>query len=267
VRNPAVVVASVASAALTLAACASTISGHGTQGSGAPTSSASSASSFPSSSAPSSAARGSNASLSATELERAAKRALTNATAFHMKGAGTDNGAPLGFDVHYGASSSDGAISFSGLSVQLRYVAPDIYMKGGEAFWRQAAGIGASASASDRAKLALLRDKWVHLPPNTPGLSQLGDFAIRSKFLAQAASSPENSTFSKGPSKIVNGVAAVSFVDDSDGTVIYVPAEGTPYPIRIEDHSTDGGSFDLTDWDVPFTAPRPPAAQIVELPH
>lgn len=262
-RKPVAVVASVVGAALTLAACASTVSGHGTQSGSAPTSSASK---FPSS-APASAAGGSNAGLSATQLERAAKQALTTATAFHMKGSGTDNGSPLGFDVHYGANSSDGSISFSGLTVQLRYVAPDIYMKGGEAFWRQVAGIGSSASASDRRKLALLRDKWVHLPPNTPGLSQLGDFAIRSKFLAQAASSPENSTFSKGPSKIVNGVAAVSFVDDKDGTVIYVPADGTPYPIRIEDHSASGGSFDLTDWNVPFTAPRPSAADVVELPH
>ncbi len=184
-----------------------------------------------------------------------------------MKGAGTDSGSPIRFDIHYGEKSSDGSMTFGGFTIQLRYLAPDIYMKAGEAFWRAAGGID-SSSARGRAALALLRDKWVHLPPHTPGLSQIGSIAIRTKFLAEAASSPDNSTFSRGPSKNINGVAAISVVASDDGSVLYVPATGTPYPIRIENNSSNnGGSFDLTDWNVPFTAPAPPADQIVDLPH
>lgn len=245
-----------------LGGCGSTVPGAGTQGSGSPSSSSPG---FPSSSA---ATGIGNAALSPEQLERATKAALTSATAFHMKGAGSDGAESIQFDIHYGRSSSDGSMSIGGLTVQLRYVRPDLYMKAGADFWKKVGGVGTSPSPSEQAKLDLLRDKWVHLPKGSAGLRQIGDFAIREKFLAQAAHDNETTTYSKGPSKTIHGIAAVSFVAQDDGTIVYVPATGTPYPIRIDDNDTSdgGGTFDLTDWNVPFTAPAPPRDEIVELP-
>jgi hypothetical protein len=246
---------------LLLGGCSSTVSGVGTHGSGSPPASSPG---FPSSSA---ATTGENAALSPAELVRATKAAFTSATAFHMKGEGSDGTQSIAFDIHYGENSSDGSMSIGGLTVQLRYVRPELFMKAGEEFWKSVGGLGTSPSQKDQAALALLTDKWVRLPKGTAGLRQLGEFAIREKFLAQAAKDDETTTYSKGPSKTIHGSPAVSFVSD-DGTVVYVPASGTPYPIRIEDtDSTDGGgTFDLTDWNAPFSAPSPPADQIVDLP-
>jgi hypothetical protein len=248
--------------ALALAACSQTVSGAGTQSGGASVSGSSGPSGFPASTG----STGSNAALSADELATAAKHAVESATAFLMRGTGSDNGSPVRFDIHYGETSSDGSVTFNGLTVQLRYVEPDIYMKAGEQFWREVGGIGASPSARDRAALNLLKDKWVHLRKGSQGVGQLAQVAIRSEFVKQVGLN--GGTFSKGPSKTINGVPAVSFVDEADGTTVYVPANGTPYPIRIENKSaSDGGSFDLTEWNVPFSASTPPAGETVELPH
>jgi hypothetical protein len=245
--------------ALALAGCASTVAGTGTRGSGAP---AATSPGFPTSSA---AVAGSNAALTPSQLERAAKDAFTSARAFRMKGAGNDGSEQIAFDIHFGESSSDGSMTVAGLRVQLRYVRPDIYMKAGADFWKSVGGVGVTPSAKDQAALALLRDKWVHLRAGSAGLAQLGQFAIREKFLAQAGSEDPSTTYSKGPSTTINGVLAVSFKASDDGTVVYVPASGTPYPIRIV-AGGGAGTFDLTDWNVPFSAPTPPADQVVELP-
>jgi hypothetical protein len=253
-------------AALTLTACAQTVSGHGAGRSGAaPASGSSGPTGFPATS-PTSPSGGTNGDLSADALARAAKHAMQSATAFRMTGSGSDNGALLRMDIHYGATSSDGSITFAGNTVQLRYVRPDMYMKAGAKFWRQVGSIGSTPSARDRAALKLLKDKWVHLPENTSGLGQLAQLAVRTEVVKQAGLG--GGTYSKGPDKTIDGVPAVSFVDAADGSTVYVPATGTPYPIRIENPKpAGGGSLDLTDWNVPFSAPRPPASEVVELPH
>jgi hypothetical protein len=250
--------------ALVLAACSQTVSGHGGQSGAASSHGSSGPTGFPATPT-GSPAGGSNAALSGAELAQAAKQAMQSATAFRMTGAAKDAGLPLSFDIHYGETSSDGSMTFNGLTVQLRYVQPDMYMKAGEQFWREVGGIGTTPSARDRATLNLLRDKWVHLRKDTKGVGELAKLAIRSEFVQQIKLS--GGSYSKGPSKTINGVAAVSFVDATDGSTVYVPAQGTPYPIRIENPSTsDGGSFELSDWNVPFSAPAPPAGQVVELP-
>jgi hypothetical protein len=191
--------------------------------------------------------------------------ALTYAVAFRLKGHATDAGALISFDMNYGANSSDGSITLGGGTLQLRYASGDLFVKAGDRFWRQVGGLG--NSADDKAALALLHGKWVRLPAGMPGLSDIGQLAKRTKFLQLVAASDDNSSFTRGPSKTIDAIPVVSVVGSDDGTTIYVPASGTPFPIRIEDRSTDGGSFDLSHYDVPFAGPMPPAGQIVDLPH
>jgi hypothetical protein len=253
-------IAAALAGAVVVSACSSTVSGHGVAAPGAATGSAGSGVS----SAPSTKA-GSNGRLSANELAATARRAMLAATAFRMKGSGKDSDSTITFDMHYGVNSSDGTLGIDGASVRVRYVSKQVYMNGTRQFWQQVAGAG--KSVADQATLALLQGKWVRLPPNTPGLSDIGQFAIRTKMLAQAASQPDNSTYTKGPSKVIRGIPAVSVVDSSDGSFIYVPATGTPYPIHIEDHGNDPGTFDLSEWNVPFSAVVPPASEIVDLPR
>jgi hypothetical protein len=256
-------------AATSLTACSSTtIAGHGSGGPSAPAPAASSPA-FPSStSAPSStpapttttSSGGSNNSTPSGEaLEQATKAAIISATAFRMKGTSTEDSQPVTFDIHYGESSSRGHVTMGGQDVELLNSGPDLYMKASRTFWTQTAGAPDSV-------VNLLADKWVHLPADSPGLSDLADIAIRERFVEKALASPDTDTYTTGPSKTINGVPAVSFVSNGD-TTVYVPAHGTPYPLRIEDHSSSAGSFDLTGWNVPFTADPPPSDQIVELPH
>jgi hypothetical protein len=191
--------------------------------------------------------------------------ALTSAVAFRLKGHATDAGALISFDMHYGATSSDGSITLSGATLRLRYASGDLFVKAGDRFWRQVGGLG--SSADDKAALALLHGKWVRLPAGMPGLSDIGQLAKRTKFLQLVATSDDNSSYTRGPAKTITAIPAVSVVGSDDGTTIYVPATGTPFPIRIENRGTDGGSFELSHYDEPFTAPLPPAGQIVDLPH
>jgi hypothetical protein len=245
--------------ALTVTACASTVSGSGTladsvRPAGRPSSSITLPSSSPS------AGGGSNASLSGAELEKAAKAAFTSAHSFHMSGTGHDGSTTLHFDLHYGEDSSQGSMTIGGAAVQLLYVAPSVYFMGTDAFWRQSLGPAAAAV------VAQLHGKWVRIPSGSV-LSPIATIAVRTKFLAEAAASPDNSTYSRGPSTTIRGVPAVSFVDDGDQSTIYVPASGAAFPLRIVSTGSDPGSFELTDWNIPFTAAAPPADQIIDLPH
>jgi hypothetical protein len=249
--------------AMGLTACSSTISGHG---SGAPAASRASSEQVPSVSGTGTISStgtpsgGNNPALSGAALEQATKAAVISAKAFRMSGSGANGSLAIGFDIHYGESSSRGQVTLSGQRIGLVSSGSDLYMKAGRQFWLQYAG------APDTV-VTLLQDKWVHLPPDSPGLSDLADLAIRERFIEKALSTPDTDTYTIGPAKTINGVPAVSFVTSSDGSIVYVPATGTPFPIRIEDHGSSAGSFDLSDWNVPFTAAPPPSDQIVELPH
>jgi hypothetical protein len=177
-----------------------------------------------------------------------------------MSGSGSDGSLQIGFDIHYGETSSRGTLTLNGQRVQLLNSGPDIYMKGTRTFWEQFGGASGGAVAQ------VLAGKWVHIPADSPALSQLGAIAVREKFLANVASGADTGTYTTGPSETIDGAPAVSFVSSDDGSVVYVPATGTPFPIRIEDHSGSGGTFQLGAWNVPFTAAPPPSDQIVQLP-
>ena len=249
---------------LAASGCTSTLNGHG---SAATTDAPSFPATPPSTSVlPSVPVSGSNATLSADQLEAAAKHALVTARAWRMSGTIQDSsGSTIALNMHYGPSSSNGTITVDGVHVSLRYVAPDLYMQGDAHFWRTAGGL--SNSSADQTALGFLLGKWVHIPPGTPGLSDLGSLAIRSKFVEHIAGSADSGPFSRGPSKQINGVPAVSFVDASDHSTVYVPVSGTAYPIRIEGSGGSDGALDFTAWNAPFAAPRPAAGEIFELPR
>jgi len=164
--------------------------------------------------------------------------------------------------MHYGKSSSDGSLISDGYLVRLRYIAPNVYVRAGWNYWYRVLRAAGSDVDVDR-----LDNRWVKLSPRAAS-GDLGVFAIRTRFLDSLGSISAASTYSRGASKTVHGIAAVGVIEDSDGSTIYVPATGTPYPLRIEGHDgSDSADFDLTGWNVPFTAPRPPADEVVNLPH
>lgn len=254
----------IAGTAMALTACSSTISGHGSnvpqaasQASSGPVPSVSGTGTISGTRPPTS---GNNSTLSGTALEQATKAAVTSAKAFRMTGSDVEGSQTIGVDIHYGESSSRGQVTMGGQRVQLVNSGSDIYMKAGRQFWLQTAG------APDTV-VPLLQDKWVHVPTDRPGVPDLAGIVIRQRFVEGALSTPDTDTYTAGPAKTINGVPAVSFVTGSDGTIVYVPAQGTPYPIHVENHGASAGSFDLSGWNVPFTAAPPPSDQIVELPH
>lgn len=263
-------------AAALLAACSSSASpGTGTVAStaSAPTSSSvtssssSASTSVPSSSAaPSSNSATGNAALAPQALATAARKAILSATAFHMRGKGLSDGKPMIFDIHYGKTSSDGYLTLGGARVGLRYVAPTVYLRGSAAFWTLISASDKTITAAQKKVLvARLTNKWVRVPSTSSGLAELSSVAIRTEFQKQAASDDGGGPYTKGPARIFGTLHTVSFIDPTDGSTIYVAATGVPFPREIaspKDHS----SFDLTDWNVPFSAPRPPASQTISLP-
>lgn len=230
-------------------------------------SSAASTSAPPSaSSAPSTGAAGGNAAVPASALATSARKAIIAATAFHLRGSGVSDGKPMIIDMHYGRTSSDGYVTVSGARVDLRYVQPAVYLRGGTAFWTLSSASDKTLTAAQKKVLvARLANKWVRVPSTSSGLAALSSVAVRTEFQKQAASSSTGGPYTKGPAKDFGTTRTVSFVDSSDGSTVYVAATGTPYPRRIaspKEHTT----FDLTDWNVPFTAVLPPASQTITLP-
>ena len=237
---------------VTVAACTSAVSGRGTV---APASSTSSRSSSP--------------AADAAALERRAKQALLTATSFHLKGRGNDGSETIVIDMHYGADSSDGSLTFGGAPLRLRYAGGDVYLRADDAFWRYAARqAGGGSGELPDSVIATLRGRWVHVPDDVTGISDIAAIAIRQQYVQSVSGQSDSGPFRLGPRGVVRGIPVVSFIDTSDRTTVYVAAQGTPYPLRIvgPTHGA-GGTFDIDSWNVPFSAPRPPASEIVELPR
>ena len=124
-----------------------------------------------------------NTALSPDKLEEATERAFASATAFHMVGDVAIAGGEYRYDMHYGLNTSDGSMTISGLEVRIRFVAFEVYMRAGRAFWTYiAAQQGASPQQLQR--LDSLVDKWVHLPPGD-NLLTIQRFADRAALVQQ----------------------------------------------------------------------------------
>jgi hypothetical protein len=191
----------------------------------------------------------SEAGKSAVTVFQDAQKAAIAGKSVHVSGALNDGGHALAIDLVLAQGKGKGTMSESGLSFEIIRIGNDAYIKGSDAFLSQFAGAGAAK---------LYHDKWLKGPLNTGALSSLAPLTDIAKLFAGAFGT-HGKLVNKGDTTY-HGQKAVAIEDKADGSVLYVAATGTPYPIG----ATEGGTaktrsvvnFDHWNNSVSIAAPK-----------
>jgi hypothetical protein len=221
-RRPVIVPAAAAAAALALGAC-----GGGSSSSG-----------------------GGVASQSASQIVTTAANALRTVSSVHVAGNVSEGASgTLGLDLRLvPGKGATGTMTQNGSSVRLVILGQQVYLNGGAAFWRKAAG------ATVAQKLA---GHWIKGPSAQFG--GLADELTVNELLKGLLDN--HGGLVKGGSTTVGGRRAVSVVDHSKGGTLDVAATGTPYPLQLSNSGADGGKVTFGDFNAPVSLTAPAGAQ------
>ncbi len=245
--------AAAAAAALVLAGCGSSTGGSGSSsGSSAARSSASS----------SAATSADNSTLAPKALSDAALAAVKAAKSFHVSADGTSDGQRLMIDMSYSDRSSTGSITIADSKIELRNVDGQVYFTAPDAFWRKQAGAQADVV------LPLVSGKWVLVPAGNKDFAELASFADRDQFVGSLNSDSTGHAYASVPGRTIDGIETVGIRDTTDGSVLYVAKNGTPYPVQGESKDTSGsggGTFAFGGWNAPVEVTAPPAGDVIDL--
>jgi hypothetical protein len=153
--------------------------------------------------------------------------AMKSATSFHVRAAGTTSGKSLKINMHYGKNSSKGSLTLGGTTIDLLSAGGDTYFKAPDSFWKQQVP---KQGRSD--VLRMVSGKWLKVPASNSHYGDFVKFTFRKTFVSQLTSGLNPSKITKGGEKAINGTDAVGLVDTAKNSTIYVPVDGTPYPIK-----------------------------------
>jgi hypothetical protein len=198
------------------------------------------------------AAGSSSASASSTqaaphgpELAAAAADALQQAGAVRMQGQVPLDGQVGDVDLRLQGQDVAGSMGIGGQTVQIVLTGGSLYMQASPEFW--------AAQGMPEEMAGTFADTWVLAPADAAG--GLGDFSLDG-FVTELRSPSDATVEDEVVADEVDGTK-VWVVRDSDGSLLHVAAEGTPYPLRITKKGTDGGTLTFSDFGVvaPITAP------------
>lgn len=197
---------------------------------------------------------------SAGEVYAQVQKSAAAAKSVHVKGSFTADGKKMQIDLagdRVGKSSR--AIVNDGTGeVEILTVNGNYYIKADAAFWTKN---GSSVIAE------LAADKYVKVPAGSASaLGNLTVGALLPQILDPDMSKAEKLTTNVEKTQ-VGGVPAYLITDriGSDGSKMYVSADGTARLLRLEGPK-DEGSLDFTEWDAVAPMTEPPASQIVTIP-
>jgi hypothetical protein len=150
------------------------------------------------------------------------------------------------------AQSAGGTIAFEGESIEIRQIGETMYMKGGP-----------FAELSPK-----LKNKWIKTKAGDEGAADFGQLTDMNKVFDEMLG--DQKSMSRVDGKDVDGVPTVGLKDNAksegntdDQGILYVAAEGEPYPLLVESVSGDGG-LEFTDWNQPVEVKAPPKNQVVD---
>jgi len=189
------------------------------------------------------------AGKSAATVFHDAQKAAIHGKSVHVSGALNDGGHALAINLVLAQGKGKGTMAESGLSFEIIRIGNDAYIKGSDAFLKQFAGAGAAQ---------LFHNKWLKGPLGTGALSSLAPLTDIAK-LFTGAFGTHGKLVNKGETTY-HGQKAVAIEDKADGSILYVAATGTPYPIG----ATEGGkaktrsivTFDHWNDSVSIKAPK-----------
>lgn len=199
--------------------------------------------------------------LDATTILDRASSAASKQKSVHVIGKGTSDGEAVEIDMRFTRDvGGQGTFASGALRFEIVTTANDIYIKGGDAFYKQALGASYTANVS-----TLLAGKWIKAPKNDGRFGSLASITDMDGFLAQSLD-PE-SDVTKADGKPIDGIPTVALRDGSGNGagILYVANDGTDLPVSIQPEGDDTGSLKMTEWGT-AAAPAPPAAdQVVDI--
>ena len=187
------------------------------------------------------------ATKSAAVVFSDAQHAALAATSVHVAGALSDAGNPLSLDLVLAQGKGTGTMSENGLSFQIVRIGNAAYIKGTDAFLKQFAGAAAAQ---------LFHNKWLKGSLASGSLASLAPLTDITK-LFSGAFGTHGKLVSEGQTDF-QGQKAVAIKDTSDGSILYVAASGTPYPLGAKEGGTSKSSITFDHWSdtVSIGAPK-----------
>jgi hypothetical protein len=236
------------------------VSACSSSGNGTPTTTSSS-SSGPSSTGSSAVSPVDRASLSGATLIAQTLAAIRSAAGFRVTASAVASGQSEKLDLHFGDNTASGTITTSGQTIQIISIAPYVFMKASQDFWKS------QIPASQQAKvIPLLAGKWVKAYASNANFKDLAGILDRTSFVDQLTSGHPNSKFvNLGKSKM-GSTATVELRDTTDGSLVYVAATGAPYPLQATPGKGNGpGLATFSEWNQPYSATEPPQSEVYDL--
>jgi hypothetical protein len=182
------------------------------------------------------------AGKSGVQVFNDAKSAAAGATSVHIAGTFEDAGKNITLDLVLGAVAAKGFMAQDTARADLARVGNTAYMRASADFWRTFANAAAAQ---------LLHDKWLK------GSAKKQPFVAFAQFMSIDALVSDafkgHGTLTNLGERAYKGQKVVAIRDAKDGSIFYVAATGTPYPVA----ASGGGSVSFTDWNkqASITAP------------
>ncbi|UFQ17912.1 MULTISPECIES: hypothetical protein [Streptomyces] len=190
--------------------------------------------------------------MSADKIADKAADASKDAGSFKVSGEGKQDGKPLKVDFAIAKSGeckgkADGGAQ--GGTAEFLVTGDTQYMKGDEAFWKDAMG-GAQGSR--------LKDKWVKTPNEKKGFCNADDMF----------KSSELKGLKREKDAEVDGEKAAVLTKNKSGkkSTFYVATEGKPYFLKVvTSGKEDPGTMYFSDYGKPVVVKAPPANEVMDL--
>lgn len=175
------------------------------------------------------------ASLTATQIFDKALANTSAASSVHLVGSGKDSGSTITFtlDISKGTGCSGAIAEGSKGSFQLIVLGKTVWVKPDTAFWKSAAGSGASATV-----LSLLEGKYLKgTTGTTTGLSTLSHICALSDLISQQPL--KAATLTKTGTSTFGGSQVIVLTDSTTNGVADVTDQAQPLVARIIGKGSD----------------------------
>ena len=174
-----------------------------------------------------------------------AKRAASGAKGVRIFGTFTDAGKQITLDLVVGRSEGKGFMAQDTARADLALVGDTAYMRASAAFWRRFAGAAAAQ---------LLHDRWLKGSATKQPFSAFAKFMSIDALIGDAFT--KHGKLQNLGERTYKGQKVVAVKDAKDGSILYVAATGTPYPIA----ATGGGTLGFSDWNEQVSVAAPSGA-------
>lgn len=177
-----------------------------------------------------------------------ARKAAADATAVHVFGTFTSRGSKIAVDFVLGNDSGKGFLKQGNARADVVRVGKTAYMRASLPFWRKYAGADAAQ---------LLQDKWLQGSASKQPFAAFAKFLSMRGLIGDALKTPGNhGTLTNLGEKTYKGQRVVAIKDSKDGSILYVAATGTPFPVG----GVGAGSLGFEDWNKPVSVAAPKGA-------